>query len=227
MDPGALPRKGRPAHGMEDPRDIHPLLRPRYPRLTDAPPAHSDLHGRSTSSSTSTTWMPVSHPNPSPEWHTRVFHHPLLQSISPLTDFPTPSHATRGMPGRPRSQADQQSSLPASPVTTTLTEPCHYPQSLIVLKRALERLDAPLPEMPNTLPPHDDDLPPVESDSGTALVIHNPLRWPSPRHISDSEANTPLQDLVVFVDVQNKDGDFVGHWFVGVLQDLGAKVRDV
>ena len=208
---------------MEDRLDIHPLLRLRYLRTNETPPTPLNLHGRSTNHPMPTTRMPASLPDPSPEWH--VFHHPLLRSASSLTRFPTPPHPTQDVPGLSRSSADSQPS-PASPIAPNLVKPHYRPQSLINLEKALERLNAPLPERPNTLPPYVGNPPHVEPDLGTAL--NNPFRWPLPRHVSDSEAKSlPLRDLVVFVDVRNDDGDFVGYWFVGVLQDLGAKVRDL
>ena len=205
---------------MEDGRGVHPLLRLRYLRATETPPAHPDLHRRSMNYAMPTTWMPALHPDPSPEW--RVFHHPLLRSVSPLTRFPTPPHVTQGAPRLPRSSPDS----PASLIGPILTKPHCHPQSLINLKKALERLDAPLPKRPNILPSYNGAPSHVEPDSGSTL--NNPFRWPSPRRVSESEANSlPLRDLVVFVDVRNDDGDFVGYWFVEVLQDLGAKVHNL
>jgi len=146
--------------------------------------------------------MPTSRLDPSTEW--RIFHHPLLQSASPLTRLSTQPHVTQGPPGQLRSSVDPQSS-PGPPIPPVPVKPRYRPQSLIKLEKALERLDTPLPKWPKALLPYNGNPPQVEPDPGTTL--NNPFRWPLPRHMSDSEANSlPLRDLVVFVDVRNNDG---------------------
>jgi hypothetical protein len=105
-----------------------------------------------------------------------------------------------------------------------LCEICRAAQSLVRLTKALERLNAPVPQRSSTHL-HHKELQFAEHHA-SAPIIPNPFRWPSPRHLSDLEARSlPLRDLVIFVDNQNEDGDIIGYWFVEVLQDLGAEVR--
>lgn len=130
------------------------------------------------------------------------------------------------------------SPVAAGAITTVVEKPRHRfnrPQSLIKLEKALERLNAPLPERPNTVtigPPHDNDLPELESSSNTDQISLGRPRWPSlpgpMEGLDKSQLHVlPLHSLVVFVDVRSQEGDNMSWPFVLMLRDMGAKVCDL
>ena len=130
------------------------------------------------------------------------------------------------------------SPVAAGAITTVIEKPrrrFNRPQSLIKLEKALERLNAPLPERPNTVtigPPHDNNLPELDSGSNTDQISLGRPRWPSLPGPMEGLGKSqlyilPLRPLVVFVDVRSHEGDNMSQPFALILRDMGAKVCDL